>query len=257
MISSKWVLFFPLTVFLFYCSDSSNRANVDLFFDPAVTDIQIEVDYMTGAAPYTNNTTEGDPIWDFFKNNVTALFNNQKNISVPTSLSHMEEIPAQNKNYTLGDIVDLSKQYRNTPEHSGAQASLHILFLDGYLEEEGTAIKNVIGVSISNTTILALFKPVITSGSFSTLLLRVFTEQSVLIHEFGHAIGLVNNGLPITSAHHDSSHGAHCTNDTCVMYYLNEGSEELRDFLTSGNASIEKVIYGDECLNDAKALLTP
>ena len=28
-------------------------------------------------------------------------------------------------------------------------------------------------------------------------------EQSTIVHEIGHAIGLVNNGVPATTAHHD------------------------------------------------------
>jgi hypothetical protein len=49
-------------------------------------------------------------------------------------------------------------------------------------------------------------------------------ETTVMQHEFSHILGLVNNGTPITSEHHDPAHDGHCTTQDCLMYYLAETS---------------------------------
>jgi hypothetical protein len=53
--------------------------------------------------------------------------------------------------------------------------------------------------------------------------------------------------------HKDSTHGAHCNNDQCVMYWLNEGAADATSFaiqrLTTGNA----ILFDDACLADVDA----
>ena len=74
-----------------------------------------------------------------------------------------------------------------------------------------------IGVSLTGTTVIAIFKDVIeSSGVRSDGIVPKFIEQSTIVHELGHALGLVNNGVSISSDHHDADNGAHCINDICV-----------------------------------------
>jgi hypothetical protein len=47
-------------------------------------------------------------------------------------------------------------------------------------------------------------------------------ERAILLHEFGHLIGLVNGGTPMKSEHAetDPKHKQHCRNEgQCVMYW--------------------------------------
>lgn len=46
-------------------------------------------------------------------------------------------------------------------------------------------------------------------------------ERAVLLHEFGHLIGLVNCGTRCTTEHQerDPNHVPHCRNEKCVMYW--------------------------------------
>lgn len=73
------------------------------------------------------------------------------------------------------------------------------------------------------------------------------------MHELGHAIGLVNNGIPMSSPHQDAEHGAHTTNNECVMYWLNEGPSGLRDFVAQYIVSGETLMWGPQVLSDAEA----
>jgi hypothetical protein len=113
----------------------------------------------------------------------------------------------------------------------------------------------VLGVSIGDSGVVAMFKDVIAgTGIAAVPNLERFVEQSVLIHELGHGFGLVANGVATTSAHHDEAHGAHCTNDRCVMYWLNEGANDMamfaRQYVVSGNS----ILFDDACLADVDAL---
>ena len=78
-------------------------------------------------------------------------------------------------------------------------------------------------------------------------------EQSTLVHELGHAFGLVNDGVALTSAHEDAAHAHHCTNEKCVMNWSAErvGSAVAvaKAFLTSGTT----VVYDASCLADLDA----
>ena len=65
---------------------------------------------------------------------------------------------------------------------------------------------------------------------------------------------LVNNGVPLTSAHQDAAHGAHCGSNQCVMYWANEGPSDLREFVTQNVTSGSTILWGAECLADVAAL---
>jgi hypothetical protein len=43
--------------------------------------------------------------------------------------------------------------------------------------------------------------------------------STVLQHEKGHLLGLVNQGSPMQASHLDAANGAHCDNNNCLMYY--------------------------------------
>ena len=44
-------------------------------------------------------------------------------------------------------------------------------------------------------------------------------ETTVILHEFGHILGLTNFGAPQQSPHEDSANPKHCDVETCLMYY--------------------------------------
>jgi predicted Zn-dependent protease len=236
---------------LSFCADSPTKLDITRAYTSEIKKIIYEVDYMAQAEPYLGNSTDGKPVWNFLKNNVAKLFNNTKTVTVPTTLSDMELIPTETGNYSQTRILELARTYRQTSVMGADFASIYILFLNGFFETEGKADTTVLGVSIGSSGVIAIFKRAIEINTIASQRLRNFVEQSVLIHESGHTLGLVNNGLPLTNNHQDIAHGAHCTNDDCVMYYLNEGVQDLLDFLSRGNPSTETIVFGAECLDDA------
>lgn len=255
-------------------SDTFGHSPYDLpssFFSPAVSQFYVEVAYevgptpaptgssSAGAEPYVGQTATGYPYWSILEDNLksaTAQKTPQPTITVPKSLAEMRAIPNQNKlTWTPTEIygfAEANRLHRSTP----STGSFFILFLTGYLDDDsnpGSPNTNVIGVSLSGSTVIAIFKPVVRSSGNNAGLVPKYVEQSTMVHEIGHALGLVNNGIPMTTSHQDSSHGAHCNNPNCVMYWENEGVANLRNFIQQIISGGSTTIYGSECLNDINA----
>ena len=49
------------------------------------------------------------------------------------------------------------------------------------------------------------------------------TWKAVVSHEFGHVLGLVNQGLPMVEPHEDAAHPGHDAGEDCLMYWAFDG----------------------------------
>lgn len=150
------------------------------------------------------------------------------------------DIPSEpNKKYTLNEIVALENEHRDR-RTTGDTAALYVMYVaGGYEGDEGDA--RVLGVTYRGTSI-AIMKANIKEASRSGLLSprpeERCIERAVLVHEFGHAAGLVNLGTPMVRAHEDPQHQGHSSNKESVMYYAVENSLDLLALFTGGCASI-------------------
>ena len=59
-------------------------------------------------------------------------------------------------------------------------------------------------------------------------------ESTVVAHEFGHVLGLVNISTPMVQNHEDAQHPKHDVNDKCLMYYANNSNAGLANLLGGG-----------------------
>jgi len=193
--------------------------------------------------------------WKLFRTNAEKLFEKTKKpIEVPTTLDGMQKLDdIQGKQFSTDAILAIADRHWDGKDAADVVA-YYVVWLDGYLEENGAPNQQVLGVSIGHTGVLAMFKPVIESSGLPLVpnLSRV-VEQTVLVHEFGHAVGLVENGIPATSAHQDKEHGAHCTNEKCVMYWQVEGVAAARDYAQRNVTRSDLVLFADDCLADVTA----
>ena len=224
---------------------------IEKIYARATTTLAIEVDYQTGAEPYTGTLLTMDT-WNIFRVNADALFKNQKTVQVPTTLGAMQALTdITATTFTSEQVLDIAAKHRDQAD-TADRATFYIVFLNGLFHDGTMARNDVLGVSIGATRVIAMFKPVIMSAAaFGNV--RKFVEQSTLVHEFGHAVGLVNNGVAMVNAHQDTAHGAHDSSSACVMYYANEGASDAAQFaqryITTGN----EVLFDAGCLADTAA----
>jgi predicted Zn-dependent protease len=246
-----------LLILLFFITVSSckeevtepTRTFVDRFYG-TTTALNIQVAYEEDAAP--NLALNSEDAFDITKDNVNALLEGKNiNLTVPMTLEDMVYLGNfQQESFTLEEITAIAndvQQFTNEDSEKGIVA----LFLDGYYNKDGEVLEGVIGLNINGTPIVAMFKPVIESAS-NSYTINTLVEQTTLTHELGHALGLVDNGVALTTSHKDEDHGAHCTNEDCIMYWQNGGGnvvEFVMPFVTGG--AIE--LFGTECLNDVAA----
>jgi hypothetical protein len=234
--------------------DTGGDDAVDVF-DPAVTAVDVEIDYETGEAPYTGDILAFGDTFDITVGNLGRVFSGTKALSVPRTTAAMQDVgPIDDEELTTTDLLALAATHRQLAD-TATRKAYYLIFVSGNFADGDGVQPGVLGVSIGRTGVVAMFKDVIESTRLVAFPnLERFVEQSTLVHELGHAIGLVDNGVAMVADHKDAEHGAHCSNQECVMYWLNEGASDAaqfaRDYVTAGDA----ILFGDECLGDVDAL---
>lgn len=146
---------------------------------------------------------------------------------------------------TLEDVKAIEKSNR-TLSNSGRTLTAYILFVDAdYAYNSGNS--QVLGMAYDFSSMVIFEKTVknfsggITQPSVTTL------ETTVTDHEFGHIMGLVNNGSRMVANHQDAAHGAHCRNSSCLMYWSAETSDIIGNILGNNIPSLDQ-----DCVNDLR-----
>lgn len=137
------------------------------------------------------------------------------------------------KVWSVGDLVDLEARTRSTT-HSAPVAVLHVLYPAGEFENESVAGITVSGTQIGPVTVFLDTIERLRSPVGPVTLpreVRDEVERATLLHEAGHAMGLVNNGLPMVEDHEDGEHAGHSANEASVMYWRVETLAGLREAL--------------------------
>jgi len=220
-----------------------------------VDTISVLVIYEPDAEPFTGSAQPGTTYWSVLRSNIASLFEGrtiEPDIYVPSDLSEMERISDQGQEtWTADDIIALARTVWDG-NLSDFAVEFPVFFLNGYFENEEGTNYQIIGVSIIGTPVIAVFKDVVLSSSSMTQVSR-FVEQATLVHEFGHVMGLVNNGVPMTSDHLDPEHPRHCTNERCVMFWQNEGASDMMLFVQQMIDEGSVIMFGNECLEDTRS----
>lgn len=135
---------------------------------------------------------------------------------------------------------------------------LHVLLVDGHSAMD-TAEGKVLGLAFPWTH-LVLFRRTLDEicgkGPLITPPACVEAEWGVWVHEVGHQLGLVNNGLVMVNNHQDAPHGAHDSNDRCIMYWAYEGSGILDAIGKGLFGSAPNMGFDDACMADINAVKT-
>ncbi len=248
----KFLILFVLAV---SCSSSDEEpgefaaATASNYFR-SVSQVTVEVYYEVGAAPFTGATGNGLVYWSILSDNLQAIFSYRSappTVNVPTQLAQMTQMDDQARAlWSVSDVIALHRNHRSglpTAQH----AKFYVYFLNGYSD----AGNSIIGFNVNDTPVIAIFKDVVTSSGIPAV--QRFVEQSTIVHEMGHALGFVNNGVPQVTNDQDSANGAHTVNSDCVMYWRNEGIADLSNFLQDFITNETTAMWGPEVLQDAQS----
>lgn len=157
--------------------------------------------------------------------------------------------------FSVDDIKALSAEYRSLEPPTDA-AGLHILMVDGTYVDD-TADDYAMGFSFGGSGIVVFMDNVkrATSGvqnGASPFVIGI-TTSSLIIHEFGHILGLVNNGVDMVSDHQDEAYGNHCDDDMCIMHWEADRPRLAQKIGGGAGPDGPKLLtFGPLCIEDLK-----
>jgi hypothetical protein len=199
------------------------------------TDLVVEIDYAPGHAPSEAATTH--------------LVDTLRNVTGKTSVildqaQTLNDTPG--KPWTAQELLSLEKATRRHA-HQAPTALLHILYPSGNFNNSDASGVTIAGRSLGPAAVFLdkLRGSTCTPGVGPVPRIGLpidqpqqaldALERSTLLHESGHAIGLVDNGLPMVREHEDKTNdpakGGHSSNPRSVMYWQIDTCEGLRQAL--------------------------
>ena len=218
-------------------TNNSNSTQVipnDFLSNTNYDKLVVEIQYLNGFAPTAEAMNNLSAFLQLRLSKTAGITIVQKTISSPGKST-----------YTLAEIQGIENVNR-TQKTSGKTLTAYFFFADGDYSANGGSSK-VLGVAYGSSSMVIFEKTIrdfsggVTQPPLNTL------ESTVIHHEFGHILGLVDNGTPMQTAHLDTSHGKHCDDQNCLMYYAAETSDIVGN-LVGGNIPA----LNAKCLNDLK-----
>lgn len=211
---------------------SVGTAANDILSNLNYDDITIEVIAVNGYE--LDNSVIND-----FKSFLQTLVQKPGGITVKTS----SVSPPGLAPYSLNDLLSFEDQNRTLFNKDRKLAIYAFITEDAYTNE------NVLGLAYRNTSFALMGGRIreLTGGIGQPS--ENLVLQTVLRHEMGHLLGLVNVGTPMQSDHQDTNNGHHCDVEDCLMYYAVETS----DFLSNITNSTSPQALDAQCRADLKA----
>jgi len=172
--------------------------------------LKIEIQYMPGVAPDSASV-----------NNLVNFL--QKFLNKPDGIQvSEEEIASSGKSVlSIKEIVNIEKKNRKSFTENNTIA-VHILITDGSYDSS-----KIFATSYWNTSMCVFGETVKEQSGALGQVSRSQLLSTLFEHEFGHLLGLVNQGSPMQTDHKDPNNGAHCNNHNCLMYFSVESTGTL------------------------------
>lgn len=190
----------------------------DLLSNARYNSLLIEIQYMPGYAP--------DPqAIEYLKTFLSAVLRKDNGINII-----QREIPAASSSSLSADEIRQVENTNRTAFTNGSTMAISVIYTNG----QYTGSANTLGIAYRNTSIALFGKTIRDNSGGVGQTSRTKLEATVLEHELGHLLGLVDLGSPMQAAHKDAPNGNHCNNQNCLMYYASETTDIL-GFLTTGN----------------------
>lgn len=182
--------------------------------DGGFTSMVIEIDHAPGYRPYSSST-------ELLVERLESVCDKPDGIT----LKFNEVNFGQDGDWSAQDVRDQGWEHKDASPTDGNTLRWQFLFPEGTYAED-----NVLGVAVDASTI-ALFSDSIdeAEGLFGRPS-DEDVENSVMVHEAGHLLGLVNLVYQSPVDHEDDDHPGHSNNDESVMYWAIE-STDIANFI--------------------------
>lgn len=144
--------------------------------------------------------------------------------------------------YSASEIRALEAEHRSMYTQ-GRTLVAYFLWIDGAFDQSA----NVLGIAYNNTSMAIFAERIDDNTGGLAQPSKATVEGTVAIHEFGHILGLVNNGSPMQIDHQDEPNGHHCDNDDCIMYF----AVRTTDFLSNLMGGLPDL--DQNCIDDLQA----
>jgi hypothetical protein len=236
---------------------SVTRTPAQAFWSPAIRRVVFEVHYTADAVPYVNTVPGVGSPWAILRANAERLLRgSNKSIVVPTTLGQMHRENFSGNNFTNESLAALTRTWREAPV-AGDTVTFRILVLAGqFTDPSGRVRSDLLGGHIDDSSVIVVFKPVVAStAAGAEAWVPSVVEQATIVHELGHAVGMVDNGVAPIRPHADGRFIHHCTNTRCVMNAYNEGASSARAFVARFASTNDPILFDADCLLDATSAL--
>jgi len=186
---------------------ASNKLGVgasahDLLSGSIYSTLNIQIEYSPGMQPQRESI---DNLVSFLKAHLNKIGG--------ITITQLQVGTIGKSTVSINDVTGFEDKER-TLFNTGNSLAVCILAVDADYATSGVA-----GVAYRNTSIVLLEKTIQAGSGGLGQASRVKVESTVLEHEFGHLLGLVNSGTPMVTGHEDEAHKPHCINSSCLMYY--------------------------------------
>jgi hypothetical protein len=173
---------------------------------------------------------------------------------LPNKLSQMEKLTdVEAKNYSDADILEVAQAHRDQLSDD-TTVTYYFLFLNGnYVGPDGAVDEDRLAVSLGREGVIAVFKPAILKPAGNVIPPPAYVEQLAMIHELGHAVGFVDDGVPVADGNTDHvAEDHHCNNSQCAMYGGIDTVQGAAPYAMNYVRYQTSVLLGQECLSDAR-----
>lgn len=208
----------------------------DLLSDETFTSMIIELVYVEGYEPTQNTINNLISFLEARTFKPDGLFVETRAIASPGSSP-----------YTNEEIIEI-EDTNITLFNTNNQIAIWAFFADG--ESANNSNSNIVlGTAYRNTSFVIYEETIhdLSNSAFEPN--RDLLETTVILHEFGHILGLTNLGTTLQSNHEDPEHHKHCDVESCLMYWSAETASGIDNLI--GTSSAPEL--DDQCIADLQA----